>query len=275
MTLAAPPMAHHLDFVVADLAARRQARRVSVCLPAHDEAATVGPIVATIRRHLVDGAGLVDEVLVVDDGSRDATAAVARSAGARVVASHGAGKGDALRTALLEARGELIVFCDADVRAFDPGFVVGLLGPLLGDAGENVSLVKGFYHRDYEGRPDQGGRVTELLAKPLLRALFPDLAHIAQPLGGEYAAPRHVLEQLPFVTGYGVDIGLLLDVTARFGAPAVAQVDLGSRSHRNRPLAELSPQAEAVLATVLARAGLGPAVAERAPVAFTTPSGRA
>jgi glucosyl-3-phosphoglycerate synthase len=157
-------------------------------------------------------------------------------------------------TGVLESEGDVIVFCDADVRNFAPSFVVGLLGPLL--SWPEVGFVKAFYERPLDGRPGEGGRVTELLAKPLLRALFPELAPVVQPLAGECAARRHILEQLPFAEGYGVDIALLVDVAARYGISALAQVDLGRRVHRNRPLSELVPQADAVLATALGRAGV-------------------
>lgn len=253
------------DFAAADLVARKDGLAVTVCLPARDEEATVGAIVRRVRRHLVDAHPLVDEVLVVDDGSADATAAVAREAGARVVAGTGGGKGGAMQAGLAAAEGDVIVYCDADVRGFRPSFVVGLLGPLL--RGDGVVFTKGFYERPLGGRPGEGGRVTELLAKPLLRALFPALASLDQPLAGECAAPRAVLEQVPFVCGYGVDIALVIDVAERFGAGALAQVDLGRRTHRNRPLAELAPQAEAVLAAALSRAGLDGVVPHRPPLA--------
>ncbi len=252
------------EFDAADLASRKQGRRVSVCLPARDEEATVGSIVASIRRHLCERSDLVDEILVVDDGSSDATAAVARRAGARVVVTGARGKGQAMHAGLAAAEGDLIAYCDADVRPFRPAFVVGLLGPLL--AGGGTSFVKGCYERPLAGRVGEGGRVTELLAKPLLRTFFPALAGFGQPLAGECAASRLVLEQVPFVDGYGVDIGLLIDVAAHFGASTMAQVDLGRRDHRNRSLAELGPQSEAVLRAVLARARAGDAVAESPPL---------
>ncbi|MFN2608624.1 MAG: glucosyl-3-phosphoglycerate synthase [Acidimicrobiales bacterium] len=256
------------DFEATDLVVAKGSRRVSVCLPARDEAATVGDIVSVVVRELGDGLGLVDEVLVVDDGSTDATAAEARMAGATVVgaadvlvgAGPGRGKGEALWKAVAAATGDLLVFCDADLRGFDARFVTGLLGPLLvADAG--VQLVKGFYDRPLDGVAGAGGRVTELVARPLLALLFPHLAHVLQPLGGEFAARREVLEAMPFVPGYGVDLALLVDVAARFGPDAIAQVDLGTRVHRNRPLGELAASAEAVLRAALGRAG----VAVRAP----------
>lgn len=249
---------HHGAFRADRLVEAKDGRVVTVCLPARDEGATVGRIVRAIRRELVLGVPLVDEVVVVDDGSMDATAAEARAAGARVVQGGGAGKGHAMWRGLREAEGDLVAFCDADVRQFPAGFVVGLVGPLL-TAGD-VSFVKGFYQRPFEGRPGEGGRVTELVAKPALRTLFPALAGVRQPLGGECAGRRDVLEQVPFVAGYGVDVALLIDVARRVGVEAVVQVDLGRRVHRNRPLAELAPQAEAVLRAVLDRAGLAGAV---------------
>jgi glucosyl-3-phosphoglycerate synthase len=253
---------HHRDFPTEGLVEAKAARFVTVCLPARDEAATIGPIVATIRQELVDRAPLVDEILVVDDGSTDGTAAVAADEGATVVATAdvmpgcgpGQGKGEALWKALAAAKGDLLAFCDADVRHFEANFVTGLLGPLLTVPG--VGFVKGFYERPLAGVVGEGGRVTELVARPLLALLFPHLAGVVQPLAGEFAGRREVLERVPFVQGYGVDLGLLVDVAALAGVEALAQVDLGTRTHRNRPLAELSLQAAAVLRTALDRAGV-------------------
>ncbi len=237
---------------------------ISVCLPARNEAATVGLVVARIVDELTVRYPLVDEVIVVDDGSTDATVAVARAAGAVVVSASdvlpdcgpATGKGEAMWKALAASSGDVVVWCDADIRDFDPRFVTGLLGPLLGDS--SVGFVKACYRRDLDGRPGEGGRVTELVARPLLRLLFPHLVGFAQPLAGECAGRRSVLEQLPFAPGYGVDLALLVDVAAHLGVEAMAQVDLGHRSHRNRPLHELAPQAEAVLAVALARAASEP-----------------
>ncbi len=248
----------HRHFSAADLLIAKGGRSVSVCLPARNEEATVGEIVAAIRLELVETVGLVDEVVVVDDGSSDATAERAAQAGARVVNSTaGPGKGQALRGALAAAHGEVLVFLDADVANFGAHFVVGLLGPLL--LRPDIGFVKGFYCRPFEGRVGEGGRVTELLARPLLARLFPDLAGVVQPLAGECAARRDVLEAIAFVDGYGVELGMLIDVVGRFGVASLAQVDLGLRVHRNRPLAELTRQAAAVLDVALTRAGVVPA----------------
>jgi glucosyl-3-phosphoglycerate synthase len=253
---------HHRDFSAAALARLKAGRTVTVCLPARDEEATVGRIVGVLRRELVDHVALVDEILVIDDGSVDGTAATARAAGSRVIdanavlADHGPsrGKGDAMWRGLFEADGDLVVFCDADVRNFGPRFVVGLLGPLLTD--DAIGFVKGFYERPLDGRAGEGGRVTELVARPLLSLLFPALTTVVQPLAGECAARREVLEAVPFVDGYGVEMGLLVDVARRFGIDALAQVDLGNRVHRNRPLPELAEQSMAILQTALDRAGI-------------------
>ncbi|CAN5818976.1 glucosyl-3-phosphoglycerate synthase [soil metagenome] len=258
---ALPRAYHHRDCDIPALARAKGTRTVSVCLPARDEVATIGPIVATICTSLIERAGVVDEVVVIDDHSTDGTAEAAAAAGARVVEAstvlaaygEGHGKGEALWKSVFVARGDVIVWCDADIREFDERFVVGLLGPLLTS---DAALVKGFYDRPGGGVDGGGGRVTELVARPLLSLLFPHLAGIVQPLAGEYGAPREVLEQLPFVEGYGVDLALIIDVAERFGPGSLAQVDLGVRHHRNRPLDELGPQAMAVLQVALRRAGL-------------------
>ncbi len=265
---------HHEDFAAPQLAAHkaRAGHVVSVCLPARDEASTVGAIVDELRRTLVEGCGLVDEILVMDDHSTDRTAEVAADAGARVVAvddvlpelGPGAGKGEALWKSVAAASGDLIVWCDADITDFGPRFVVGLVGPLLqrGDIG----FVKGFYDRPVAGSAHGGGRVTELVARPAIATMFPHLASIVQPLSGEYAGRRSLLERLPFVQGYGVDLGLLIDIADLEGTEVIAQVDLGTRRHRNRPLEELGPQALAVLQTALRRSGAaagGPATLVR------------
>ena len=251
----------------ADLVAVKRALplSVSVCLPARDEVATIGGIVREIRGALVGdvhGDGLVDEVVVIDDGSTDATAAAARAAGATVVAEAdvlaeagpGSGKGNALWKSLYVCGGDVICWIDADLANFRAESVVKLLEPLLLDP--DTLLVKASYARSFEGAPTGGGRVTELVARPLVSLLFPKLADIAQPLGGEYAARREALEVLPFVEGWGVELGLLVDVVSRFGRDAVMQVDLGTREHRNRPVEKLAAQSMSIIATALRRSGL-------------------
>ncbi len=250
---------HHHQFTSEGLATVKGGRQVSVCIPARDEEKTLPAIVSIIRSRLMDEVGLVDEVVVADDHSADRTAAVAEAAGARVVPSppngdQGSGKGQALTRAVLAARGDVLVFLDADVRNFAPHFVVGLLGPVL--TNERFALVKAFYQRPLDGAAQGGGRVTELLARPLLARLFPELGDVMQPLAGECAAPREVLNEVSLADGYGVELGLLVDVTRRLGISSLGQVDLGVRVHRNRSLGELAPQAMAVLETALARAGL-------------------
>jgi glucosyl-3-phosphoglycerate synthase len=248
---------------LADLVAAKRSggHSLSVCLPARNEAATVGAIVHVVRNELT-AAGLVDEVVVIDDGSTDATADAAQRAGATVFAEArvlpeagpGSGKGNVLWKSLQACSGNLVCWLDADLRNFHAETVIKLVEPLVIDP--DIVLVKASYTRAFEGEPTGGGRVTELVARPLLSLLFPKLADIVQPLGGEYAGRREALEVLPFVEGWGVEIGLLVDVVERFGRDAVAQVDLGVREHRNRPVDQLSAQSLAIIATALRRAGL-------------------
>jgi glucosyl-3-phosphoglycerate synthase len=227
--------------------------RVSVCIPARNEALTVAGVVSPVVAALEGPEPLVDEVIVVDDCSTDGTGPIAEAFGARVVRRGGRpGKGSAMADALAAAQGDIVVFLDADVRNFGLHYVTRLVEPLLVD--ESLVLVKGTYHRPDNGGTG-GGRVTELLARPLLRRLVPELAFVRQPLAGEVAVRRSALDGLALEPGYGVEIGMLIDVTRRFGPAAIAQVDLGERLHRNRPLAELSGQADEVLAAVLTRTG--------------------
>ena len=249
------------------LAKRRGGHRTSVVLPARDEEATVGGLVADLVARWVTAVPLVDEVLVVDSDSTDGTAAAARAAGAEVVAAadvlpaHGSrpGKGEALWKALAATTGDLVVFLDSDLLGDVGHYVPGLLTPLLTDA--RVQYVKGCYTRplDLDGvhRPAGGGRVTELTARPLLNALWPELAGFVQPLGGEYAGRRSVLEQVPFVSGYGVEVGLLVDLLRECGLAGLAQVDLGTRRHSHQGDQALGRMAGEIVSTVLSRAASG------------------
>ena len=248
-------------------AKRRGGHRVSVVLPARNEEATVGHLVADLREHWMRRMPLVDELLVVDSDSTDSTARVARAAGADVVATvdvlpaHGtrAGKGEALWKSLAATTGDLVVFLDADLIGDVAHYVPGLLGPLLTDP--QVLYVKGCYTRplevDGQIQPAGGGRVTELTARPLLNALWPELAGFVQPLGGEYAGRRSALEQVPFVSAYGVEVGLLIDLLRLGGLSALAQVDLGVRRHTSQSQEALGAMAGEVVSTVLARAACG------------------
>ncbi|QJY44955.1 glucosyl-3-phosphoglycerate synthase [Pseudonocardia broussonetiae] len=254
------------EWTVDGLVARKAGRRVSVVLPALDEEDTVGAIVTAILPLTTGPAPLVDELVVVDSGSTDRTVERATAAGARVVHRSDVlpdlqplpGKGEVLWRSLAATSGDVICFLDSDLVDFDPGFVPALLGPLLAEQG--VALVKGFYRRPLRVETTDsdtgGGRVTELVARPLLAALRPELAGIVQPLGGEYAATRALLEAVPFATGYGVEIGLLLDTHARLGLDALAQVNLGVRKHRNRSLLQLGVMSRQIVAAALSRSGL-------------------
>ncbi|NYG54771.1 glucosyl-3-phosphoglycerate synthase [Nocardioides perillae] len=256
------------DWPLASLLAAKQRAGVSVSLvvPARNEAATVGDVVARVRDALVDTVALLDEVVVIDSDSTDDTYAVAEDAGARV---HRAaevrpdlgsfpGKGEAMWKSLFVTRGDLVVFMDADLVDWDTHFVPGLLGPLLCQPG--VDLVKGFYERPFLGAEPaayEGGRVTELVARPLLALRHPELAALVQPLAGEWAARRTLLETLSVPTGYAVELAALLDTAATRGVDAIAQVDLGRRAHRHQALRDLGAMATQILAAADARAGGG------------------
>jgi glucosyl-3-phosphoglycerate synthase len=248
------------------LIAAKQGRTVSVVLPALNEQPTVGALVKALRPLV---GGLIDELVVMDSGSTDCTAEVSREAGARVVqrtdvlpeVAPWPGKGEVLWRSLAATSGDVLVFIDSDLIDFDAGFVPALLGPvLLRRQGMQVALVKGFYRRPLRIESAEvgtgGGRVTELLARPLLNALRPELAGVVQPLGGEYAATREFLESVPFAAGYGVEIGLLLDAHTRYGLDGLAQVNLGVRKHRNRSLLELGVMSRQILGAALPRCGV-------------------
>lgn len=235
---------------------------VAVVLPARDEARTVGGIVSSIVRSLVDRSRLVDEVVVVDSASRDTTGAVAAEAGASVVRLERPGKGRALQAGLRATTADVVCFVDADLTDFSTTFVSGLVGPLLLDP--SLHLVKATYDRaTVEGASAGGGRVTELVARPLINAHWPELAGFVQPLGGECAARRNLLVELPFPTGYGVELAMLIDALGLVGLDGLAQVDLVRRKHRHQGNAKLGQMAAAIMRVADRRLGrVVPEVAE-------------
>ena len=228
---------------------KQQSREtISIVIPALNEESTIGPIIESIRK-LKENAGLVDEIIVMDDSSEDATASVAQKNGAKVVQASEIGpqlpprgKGLALWKSQFVTGGSIIIFIDADLLDFDERFIIGLGGALLHNKG--IELVKAAYHRSIQNGSEtlngSGGRVTEILVRPLLNLFLPDLADLRQPLAGEYAVRRATLEKMHFYSGYGVEIGLLLEYYFTLGKEHIGQVDTGGRSHRNRTLSELS-----------------------------------
>ncbi|KAA0942905.1 glucosyl-3-phosphoglycerate synthase [Streptomyces apricus] len=245
-------------------AKRSTGSTVSVVLPALNEEATVGDIVTVIRRELMTAkVPLVDEVVVIDSGSTDRTSEVAAAAGARVVHRDAIlpripalpGKGEVLWRSLLATRGDVVAFVDADLKEFSADFVTGIVGPLLTDPG--VDLVKAMYDRPLGAAAGEGGRVTELMARPLLNMHWPQLAGFVQPLGGEYAARRSLLERLPFPVGYGVELGMLVDALHLVGLDALAQVDVGVRRHRHQDGQALGRMSAAIYRTAQLRLARG------------------
>ncbi len=251
---------HHSRYT-AERIARERTVSVSVCLPAKECGGTVGRIVGELAK--LRAAGAIDEIVVVDGASRDGTAAAAERAGAVVygeadlLAQVGAvlGKGDAMWRALSILEGEVVCFVDADTEGFSAHFVTGLVGPLVCEGG--VEFVKAFYRRPFEqggvSLPEGGGRVNHLMARPALALFYPELAEVRQPLAGEVAARRELLERVPFATGYGVEIGMLIDVWEAVGLGGMAQVDLEVHHNRHQPLRELTPMAQTVLGTIARR----------------------
>ncbi|MFI6502457.1 glucosyl-3-phosphoglycerate synthase [Nonomuraea typhae] len=229
---------------------------ISVVLPARDERETVGDIVTVLLRELP---ALVDEVVVIDSRSTDDTALVAARAGAAVHAQDDIlpglkpldGKGEALWKSLAVTSGDIVAFVDSDIRNFHPSLVTGLLGPLL--AHPDIAYVKGCYDRPLRGAPTGGGRVTELVARPLLNLHWPELAGFMQPLAGEYAGRRTALERIPFITGYGVELGMLVDLLALAGLDALAQVDLGAREHSHQSTEALGAMAAQIMLAAWSR----------------------
>lgn len=264
---------HHWDdWSLTDLLAAKQSARagsgsrVSLVVPARNEAATVGAVVTRVREALMETVALLDEIVVIDSDSTDATYAVARDAGAVVHRSSEIrpdlgsvpGKGEAMWKSLFVTTGDLIVFMDADLLDWDTHFVPGLLGPLL--TRPEVSLVKGFYERPGVGGDGvatayDGGRVTELVARPWIALAHPELAGLVQPLAGEWAVRRSLLESLSVPTGYAVELAALVDTAAAHGTGAIAQVDLGRRAHRHQALLDLGAMATQILAAMRARSG--------------------
>ena len=241
----------------------RQGLTISLCLPALNEEATIGQEIVILKAELYDRFRLVDEIAVIDSGSTDRTCEIAASFGADVyVASEHLkeegdrrGKGENLWKALYLLKGDIIVYVDSDIRNIHPRFVYGLVGPLIQNP--EVHYVKAFYDRPiaYSGllRPTGGGRVTEILIRPLFSLFYPDLAAILQPLSGEYAGRRSILEQIPFPVGYGVETSMLIDIYQKLGLNAFAQTDLDQRVHRNQETIALGRMAFGVLRTFMSR----------------------
>jgi glucosyl-3-phosphoglycerate synthase len=252
------------DWSVADVIAAKGEHRVAVVIPARDEEETIADVVTQIRRDLVTDAPLVDELVVMDSLSSDHTAKVAADAGATVHSVADvrpdlgvrAGKGEALWKSLFVTSADLLVFIDADLTDWGPHFVTGLVGPLL--ASETTLLVKGFYDRQLdfgEGVAAEGGRVTELVARPWLALNRPELSAVVQPLAGEWAVRRAHIERLSIPVGYGIEIATLIDTADRAGVDAIAQVDLGRRGHRHQNLHDLGAMAYELLAVAERRNG--------------------
>ena len=243
---------------------RQRGLTISLGLPTLNEEATIGEIIATLKGALMDHVPLLDEIVVIDSRSTDRTREIARSLGVPVAIHQEVlpeagepltGKGEALWKSLHVLKGDLIAWVDTDVINMHPRFVYGLLGPLLHEP--RIAYVKGYYHRpikigdklEHEG----GGRVTELTVRPLFNLFFPMLSGFVQPLAGEYAGRREVLEKLPFFSGYGVETGLLIDLLEEYGLSAIGQVNLGERIHRNQSLANLSLMSFALVQVILSR----------------------
>lgn len=254
---------YHQFSSAAELATKKDGQRVSVCIPTLNEAETIGHIVETVRSELMDRTPLVDELWVIDSGSIDGTREIAARAGAQVflsadvLPSSGShpGKGENLWKALHASSGDIICYLDGDISNFHAGFVTGLIGPLLTDSG--IDYVKAYYERPL-ARGDNthsagGGRVSEILVRPLISLFYPELTPVLQPLSGEYAARRRVLEILPFPTGYGVEIAHLIDLAHAGLLDRVAQTDLVKRIHHNRDDGELGDTAFAILRVIFHR----------------------
>ena len=249
---------HHSSFDPCACAAQASAT-VTVIIPTRNESATIAPIVTAIRQNLVEMCPLVSEIIVADNGSTDNTAHIAREAGAQTptLRDDGTpfelrGKGWALQRAVEASSGDIIICIDADIKNFDTRFVAGLAGPLLFNP--LTEFAKAFYTRPFvtpdTTLPSGGGRVTELVVRPMLSLFYPALAHFQQPLSGEYAFRRSLAERLPFWSGYGVEVGILLHILRSGTIEGVAEVDMDERIHRNRPVAQLGRMSLGILKTL-------------------------
>jgi glucosyl-3-phosphoglycerate synthase len=253
---------HHTDFSqIKTLVAQKKKRNltISLCFPTLNEEKTIGKSIVILKSELMDRNPLIDEIAVIDSGSTDRTCEIAREFGADTyIASEYLteegdyrGKGENLWKALYLLKGDIICYLDADIHNIHHRFAYGLLGPLL--MNENIKFVKAFYDRPFieDGnlRSTGGGRVTEILIRPLFSQFFPELAAIIQPLSGEYAGYREILEQIPFPIGYGVETGMLIDIYQNWGLEIMAQSDLDMRVHRNQQIMSLGIMSFGILQT--------------------------
>ena len=241
----------------------KQSLKISLCIPTLNEEKTIGKEIVLFNSELMTRFPLLDEIAVIDSGSTDNTLEVAQSFGAETYLASEIlpnldskkGKGENLWKAIYQLEGDIIVYIDADIKNIHPRFVYGLLAPLIYN--KKTKYVKAFYDRPLafsEGiRPSGGGRVTEILIRPLFSLFFPELSAIIQPLSGEYAVRREVLEKLPFPIGYGVETAHLLDIYREYGMEAFAQTDLDQRVHRNQETISLGKMAFGILQTFLLR----------------------
>lgn len=253
---------HYKQFAIKELikAKKKKNIKISLCFPTLNEAQTIGKILKVVERELY-GPGLVDEVVVVDSNSSDDTVKIVKSMGFKVyqhkniLPKYGSykGKGDALWKSLFVLNGDIIAWCDSDIKNFHSGFIYGILAPLLTE--EDIFFVKAFYKRPLKMGGSyikgEGGRVTNILVRPILNMFYPELSKLHQPLSGEYAGRREVFEQIPFFTGYGVEIGMLIEIYERFGVDKIAQVNVKRRVHRNHPLSVLSNMSFGIIRAAL------------------------
>jgi len=252
---------HYRQFDIGKLISQKKKKGISIslCFPTLNEASTIGNILDIVKKEIFIP-GLVDEVVIIDSDSSDDTPEIVKSKGfplyqhKDILKEYGSysGKGEALWKSMFVLKGEIIVWCDSDIKNFSPRFVYGILAPLL--IREDISYVKAFYKRpiNIEGtvKKSGGGRVTEILIRPTLNLFYPELSWLLQPLSGEYAGRRQILEQIPFSTGYGVEIGMLIEIYKKFGLDSIAQVNLKTRMHRNQPLSALSKMSFGIMQSI-------------------------